>query len=60
MIAVAAALVMFFTPVGLVMRLLTAGCVGIALFYSRRIGFLVVVFGAPYLILRLLRGYRKD
>jgi chromate transporter len=54
-IAVAAAIVMFFTPVGLVMPLMTAGCVGIALFNSRRNGLialavLVAAFGAYYLI----------
>ena len=54
-IAVAAAVVMFFTPVGLVLPLMAAGCVGIALFNSRRAGLialavLVAVFGAYYLI----------
>jgi chromate transporter len=54
-IAAAAAIVMFFTPVGLVMPLMAAGCVGIALFHSRRIGLialtvLVAVVGAYYLI----------
>jgi chromate transporter len=37
-IALAAAAVMFLTPVGLVLPLLAAGCAGIALFYSRRVG----------------------
>jgi chromate transporter len=54
-IAVAAAVVMFFTPIGLVMPLMAAGCVGIALFDSRRTGLialsvLVAVFGAYHLI----------
>src|SRR5215471_7055407 len=54
-IAVASAIVMFFTPVGLVMPLMAAGCVGIALFDSRRIGLialsvLVVAFGTYYLV----------
>ena len=37
-IALAAAAVMFLTPVGLVLPLLAAGCAGIALFHSRRVG----------------------
>jgi chromate transporter len=37
-IALAAAAVMFLTPVGLVLPLLAAGCTGIALFHSRRVG----------------------
>jgi chromate transporter len=37
-IAVAAAIAVFFTPIGLVLPLITAGCVGIALFHSRRNG----------------------
>ena len=54
-IAAAAAIVMFFTPVGLVMPLMAAGCVGIALFDSRRIGLIAltglgIAFGAYYLI----------
>jgi chromate transporter len=54
-IAVAAAVVMFFTTVGLVMPLIAAGCVGIALFDSRRTGLialsvLVAAFGAYHLI----------
>jgi chromate transporter len=54
-IAAAAAILMLFTPVGLVMTLMAAGCVGIALFHSRRIGLialaaLVAVFSAHYLI----------
>jgi chromate transporter len=36
-IALAAAAVMFLTPVGLVLPLLVAGCAGIALFHSRRV-----------------------
>jgi chromate transporter len=53
-IAVAAAVVVFFTPVGLVMPLIAAGCVGIALFDSRRTGLitlsvLVAAFGAYHL-----------
>jgi chromate transporter len=52
-IAAAAAILMLFTPVGLVMTLMAAGCVGIALFHSRRIGLialaaLVAVFSAHY------------
>ena len=54
-IGVAAAITMFLTPVGLVLPLMAAGCVGIALFNSRRLGLialavLVAVFGAYYLI----------
>jgi chromate transporter len=54
-IAIATAIVMFFTPIGLVMPLMAAGCVGIALFDSRRTGLiglsvLVAAFGAYYLI----------
>jgi chromate transporter len=61
-IAAAAAIVMFFTPVGLVMPLMAAGCVGIALFHSRRIGLialtaLVATFGAYYLIDNLLTEF---
>jgi chromate transporter len=41
-IALAAAAVMLFTPVGLIPPLLAAGCVGIALFDSRRIGFIAL------------------
>jgi len=37
-IALVAAAVMFLTPVGLVLPLLAAGCAGIALFHSRRVG----------------------
>ena len=54
-IAIATAIVMFFTPIGLVMPLMAAGCVGIALFDSRRTGLiglsvLVAAFGTYYLI----------
>lgn len=54
-IAVATAIVVFFTPIGLVMPLMAAGCVGIALFDSRRTGLvalslLVAAFGIYYLI----------
>jgi chromate transporter len=42
-IALAAAAVMFLTPVGLVLPLLIAGCAGIALFYSSRIGLIAFV-----------------
>jgi chromate transporter len=54
-IAVASAAVMFFTPVGIVLPLIAAGCVGIALFDSRRIGLialavLVAAASASYLI----------
>jgi chromate transporter len=54
-IAVAAAVAVFFNPVGLVLPLITAGCVGIALFHSRRTGLiaiciLVAALGAYYLI----------
>jgi chromate transporter len=54
-IAVATAIVMFFTPGGLVMLLIASGCVGIALFDSHRTGLialsvLVAAFGAYYLI----------
>jgi chromate transporter len=43
-IALAAAAVMFLTPVGLVLPLLAAGCAGIAIFYSRsrRVGLICV------------------
>jgi chromate transporter len=54
-IAVAVAVVMFLTPVGLVLPLMAAGCAGIALFHSRRTGLIAlagvtVAFGAYYLI----------
>ena len=42
-IALAAAAVMYLTPVGLVLPLLAAGCAGIALFHSRRIGLIAFV-----------------
>jgi len=53
-IAVVAAIVIYFTPIGLVMPLMAAGCVGITLFDSRRTGLialsiLVAVFGTYYL-----------
>jgi chromate transporter len=53
-IAVAAAAVMLWSPFGLATTLLAAGCVGIALFYSWRVGLmaflvLVVAVGALYL-----------
>jgi chromate transporter len=52
-IALAAAVVMLWTPVGIVLPLLAAGSVGIALFYSRRVGLiaiaaLLVLFGLYY------------
>jgi chromate transporter len=52
-IALAAAVVMLWTPVGIVLPLLAAGSVGIALFYSRRVGLiamgaLLVFFGLYY------------
>jgi chromate transporter len=58
-IAVVSAIVMFFTPVGLVMPLIAAGCVGIALFDSRRSGLIalsvfVITFGIYYLIYTFL------
>jgi chromate transporter len=54
-IAVAVAIVLFFTPVGLVLPLMAAGCGGIALFHSRRTGLialavLVAAFAAYYLV----------
>jgi chromate transporter len=54
-IAVAVAIVLFFTSVGLVLPLMAAGCVGIALFYSRRTGLialavLVAAFASYYLV----------
>ena len=53
-IAVVAAIVMYFAPIGLVMPLMLAGCVGITLFDSRRTGLIafsvvVGVFGTYYL-----------
>jgi chromate transporter len=53
-IAVAAAAVMLWSPFGLATTLLAAGCVGIALFYSWRVGLtafliLVAAVGALYL-----------
>ena len=46
-IAVAAAIAVFFTPIGLVLPLITAGCVGITLFHSRRTGVIALcVFAA--------------
>jgi chromate transporter len=52
-IGLAAAAVILFTPAGLVVPLLAAGCVGIALFYSRRAGLialavLIAAFGVYY------------
>jgi len=41
-IAVATAVVLFFAPVGLVMPLMAGGCVGIALFDSRRAGLIAL------------------
>jgi chromate transporter len=41
-IALAAAAVMLFTPVGIILPLLAAGSVGIVLFHSRRIGIIVL------------------
>jgi chromate transporter len=54
-IAVATAIAVYFTPVGLVLPLITAGCFGIALFHSRRTGLialcvLVAAFCIYYLI----------
>jgi chromate transporter len=54
-IAEAAAILMLFTPVGLVMTLMAAGSVGIALFDSRRTGLIalaavIAAFGSYYLI----------
>jgi chromate transporter len=54
-IAVAVAIVLFFTPIGLVLPLMAAGCAGIALFYSRRTGLialaiLLAAFASYYLI----------
>ena len=52
-IALAAVVVMLFTPLGLVLPLLAAGCIGIALFHSRRTGLialalLIAAFGVYY------------
>jgi chromate transporter len=52
-IALAAVAVMLFPPAGLVVPLLAAGCVGIALFHSRRTGLialalLIAAFGVYY------------
>jgi chromate transporter len=54
-IAAAVAILMLFTPVGLVMTLMAAGSVGIALFDSRRTGLIalaavIAAFGSYYLI----------
>jgi chromate transporter len=54
-IAVAVAVVLFLTPVGLVLPLMAAGCTGIALFNSRRTGLialavLVAAFTSYYFI----------
>jgi chromate transporter len=54
-IAVAVAIVLFFTPIGLVLPLMAAGCAGMALFHSRRTGLialaaLVAAFASYYLI----------
>jgi len=54
-IAVVTAVVLFFAPVGLVMPLMAAGCVGIAIFDSRRSGLiafsiLVAAVGIYYVI----------
>jgi chromate transporter len=61
-IAAAAAIVMLFTPVGLVMTLMAAGCVGIAIFDSRRTGLIalaavIAAFGSYYLIDILLTRF---
>jgi chromate transporter len=48
-IAAATAILLFFAPVGLVMPLMAAGCVGIALFNSRRNGLIALflfIFGS--------------
>jgi chromate transporter len=44
LIGLAAAIVLLLTPLGLVMTLLAAGAIGIALFYSRRIGLIGFIF----------------
>jgi chromate transporter len=54
-IAVAVAIVLFFTPVGLVLPLMAGGCAGMALFHSHRTGLialaaLVGAFASYYLI----------
>lgn len=54
-IAVAVAIVLFFSPVGLVLPLMAAGCAGMALFHSRRTGLialaaLVAAFASYYLV----------
>jgi chromate transporter len=61
-IAAAAAILMLFTPVGLVMTLMAAGNVGIALFDSRRTGLItlaavIAAFGSYYLIDILLTRF---
>ena len=61
-IAAAAAILMLFTPVGLVMTLMAAGSVGIALFDSRRTGLIalaavIAAFGSYYLIDILLTRF---
>jgi chromate transporter len=53
-IAVVVAILMYLTPIGLVMPLMVAGCVGVTLFDSRRTGLiglsvLVAAFGTYYL-----------
>jgi chromate transporter len=42
-IGIAAAVAMFFSTVNLVVPLLAAGCIGIALFHSRRVGLIALV-----------------
>jgi chromate transporter len=54
-IAVAVAIVLFFTSIGLVLPLMAAGCAGMALFHSRRTGLialaaLVAAFASYYLV----------
>jgi chromate transporter len=61
-IAAAAAILMLFTPVGLVMTLMAAGSVGIALFDSRRTGLIglaavIAAFSSYYLIDILLTRF---
>src|SRR5262249_19532478 len=55
-VALAAAAVMLLTPIGIILPLLVAGCVGIVLFHSRRIG--IIALG----VLAILSGlyYASD
>jgi chromate transporter len=55
-IAVATAAIMLWTPLGLAVTLLAAGCAGIALFYSRRTGLIAFLILAAVLAISYFAG----